>query len=545
MNNVWREKWKSRKFRRHCIAAGAGIFLLLAAVLYASVSRSLSQRETYLYKEETVGRGDLYTGVMESGSVQAAETEIRYELNLEAEEEEEAAEDDNEEEEGEISYLELETVCVVPGQYVKEGEPLFTFTTESMEKVRSRLKSAVSEKEAAVLEAEGSLQEELLTARSEQDRAVLLAARADSSYQAQMTQEEENINGMSARILVLTQEAESSREKLCSADFIKSRQEARLAYEQAEKKWKETDTHNTAAYTANYSAYLSAKEACDAWEQQAAALEETMKENALVIEELKKKIEDGKAGLAEKELEAAKDRDGAVTDGELANQIYDYTARALQETADSAQKELTEAENTLSAFEAFVGEDGIITAPENGRVLAVSYEAGDKLEQQGAMLTLAGETAYSVTVDVSEEDIAEISVGDSVRVELSAYEGEVWEGTVSAVTTTRTSEHANTVSYPVTVSLSGDPQRLFDGMTAEITFVEASATDVLYVSQKAIVEETDGNYVYVKDPSGARKLQKVTCGFSNGTAVEIISGLEEGQTVYIRSRGKAQEAETE
>lgn len=80
---------------------------------------------------------------------------------------------------------------------------------------------------------------------------------------------------------------------------------------------------------------------------------------------------------------------------------------------------------------------------------------------------------------------------------------------------------------------------LYGGMAADVTFVTDSVEDVLYVSKKAVFEEDGLNYVYKKDAKGngseARVKTQVETGFSDTASIEILSGLEEGDVVYIES----------
>ena len=233
-----------------------------------------------------------------------------------------------------------------------------------------------------------------------------------------------------------------------------------------------------------------------------------------------------------KDQKAENSYHSAWLSGELAKEIYDYSVDSLQDSVNQAQNELDEIQAKMDAFRDFVGEDNRIYAPEDGLVTGVSYEAGDKLTDSRAMLTYAKENEYTVNIDVSEEDVAAISVGDFVELAFSAYPEQVWEGVIASIATTATSEHASTISYPVTILVQGDTSLLYGGMTADVTFVTDSAEDVLYVSKKAVFEENGLSYVYKKAAGGNRVKTKVETGFSDMASIEIVSGLEEGDIIY-------------
>ena len=79
-------------------------------------------------------------------------------------------------------------------------------------------------------------------------------------------------------------------------------------------------------------------------------------------------------------------------------------------------------------------------------------------------------------------------------------------------------------------------------MTADVTFVTDSVSDVLQVSEQAIVTQNDKSYVYEKS-GDTYTLVPVETGFSNGTDIEIKSGLSEGDTVYIASKVTSDETQ--
>ena len=63
-----KEKWKKdKKFRRNCILAGFILVSLLGTSVYTLFVHPNLSTETYVYKEETVVRGNLILGIMESG----------------------------------------------------------------------------------------------------------------------------------------------------------------------------------------------------------------------------------------------------------------------------------------------------------------------------------------------------------------------------------------------------------------------------------------------------------------------------------------------
>lgn len=547
--NKLKEKLKNKKFLARFIAVVAALLLLVGASIYTVFIQPNLNQEKYIYIEETVQKGDLILGIMESGDIELEESTLDYTLELETEDEEEDDEDEDEEEdededeEENIKYLEVEQVYVVSGQRMEEGEALFKLTDKSVEAVRKRLTTQLTEAQIVLAEAETEYKIEVLQAKSIYDTSMLEAERATATYHASTTRTQENVKGLAADIQVLEAEIAYYQEQLADEALWESLEDAQTEYDSAKTKYEETDVHNATAYAGNYSSYKSAEEQLEAIQGQIDEWNKAIEANRNSITEKQKKISQAQSSLEVEKLTNESVYESAVLGGELAEDIYNYTVDSLEEAVTVAQVEYDNAENNLAEFTSFVGDDGIIYADGSGLVTNVAYAVGDDLITTGAMISYVKEGAYTVTIDVSEEDISAITVGDTVDIVMSAYSDTTYEGTVLSITTTAASNYASTISYPVTIRIEGDTSLLYGGMTAEVTFVTESAEDVLYVSRKAVIEKDGKNYVYTGKTSGSRKLVEVETGFTDGRNVEIISGLSEGDTVYMESRISGKEAD--
>lgn len=551
MIRKWKEKLKAiekikeiknKKRLRNIMIAAAVFLLLTGASIYTVFIKPNLETEQYVYIEESVQKGDLILGIMESGSLSLEETTLDYTLELDTDEEEDSS-DDEEEEEDSVKYLEVEEVYAVSGKRIEEGEALFKLTDKSVDAVRKKLTTLLTEAKIALSEAETEYKIELLQAKSTYDTSILASNRARSSYNASSAKTQESINGLSGDIKILEAEIDYYTEQLAEESLWEALTEAETAYTSAKNIYEDTDVHNATAYAGNYADYKSAEEQLQSIQGQIDELKESIEENQKSIAEKQQEMAEAQNGLEIESLTNESAYNSAVLGGELAQDIYNYTVSSLEEAVNTVQNESEKAQNNLEELNSFVGEDGIIYADGAGLVTSVSYTEGDDLVNTGAMLSYVKENAYTVSIDVSEEDISAIKVGDTVDIVMTAYPEETYAGTVTSITTTATSDYAATVSYPVTIRIEGNTAKLYGGMTAEVTFVTDSVSEVLYVSRKA-VQEIDGKYyVYTKGSGGSRKLTEVITGFTDGTSIEIISGLSEGDTVYIESRIRGSEAD--
>jgi membrane fusion protein, macrolide-specific efflux system len=170
-----------------------------------------------------------------------------------------------------------------------------------------------------------------------------------------------------------------------------------------------------------------------------------------------------------------------------------------------------------------------LTAPIDGVVTAVNVVKG--LDAPSGDAIVIDSTTFQVTADVVESDLAAMAVGQTATVTIAAVGADV-TGTVSAIAPTTTgSTSGGVVSYPVTVSLTGVPDTVRAGMTADVTITIDSATNVLTVPA-ASLRGTAGDYtVLVMGADGNPTAQPVQVGLVTNTTAEIKSGLNEGEAV--------------
>lgn len=388
------------------IAAAAAFLSLLGVCIYTVFIRpALMNRETVIYMEEQVQSGDLVQGIMENGSVEMAVSSVTYDLDISYDEEEED-EDDEEDEEETSRYLEIEEVYVVQGQRVEEGDALFKFTQDSIDGVRRNLENSVSEARVDLAEADSEYNTQAQTARSTYNSSVAESDTAQRTYDATMSGLQQEINLLYADIQVLQAEIDDWNEKLVDEDTLEQYDDLKYELEKAEELLEETDTSSVAAYVANYEEYQTALSAFEELDDLLQSYRDGIEENTQEILEHNEEILEAQAALEQEEMLARQEYDSAVQNGSLADDVYGYTLESLQDSVDEAQQVLTDAEELLADFEAFVGEDGVICADGSGLVTEIAYEAGDRLTTTGTMLSYATEDSYSITIDVSEEDIS-------------------------------------------------------------------------------------------------------------------------------------------
>lgn len=156
----------------------------------------------------------------------------------------------------------------------------------------------------------------------------------------------------------------------------------------------------------------------------------------------------------------------------------------------------------------------------------------------------------STTISISENDISEVTEGDSVEIVLSSDETKTYTGTITKIDSVGQYATSGT-TFSGTVEFTNDGDAKI-GMTVSLTVIIEEATDVVAVPIEAVTTEDDKNYVTVINNGTAEEVE-VEIGIADDEYVEIKSGLEEGDTIQItttttqstiRSTESSQEDET-
>lgn len=170
-----------------------------------------------------------------------------------------------------------------------------------------------------------------------------------------------------------------------------------------------------------------------------------------------------------------------------------------------------------------------IKSPIAGIVTEVNVTKGFDAPSGAAFVVQS--TTLQITTDVVESDLADIKIGQTASVALSAIDADVI-GTVSAISPVASSDSSSgVVSFPVTITLTDAPATARAGMSADVTITIQSATNVLTVPAEAL-RGTNGNYsVLLLGADGKPQTQAVGVGLVTSTRAEITSGLTEGQAV--------------
>jgi HlyD family secretion protein len=149
-------------------------------------------------------------------------------------------------------------------------------------------------------------------------------------------------------------------------------------------------------------------------------------------------------------------------------------------------------------------------------------------------MTLSDLSKLFILAAVDESDIGKVEVEQSAFITADAFPGHTFHGKVVRIAT-RGMTSSNVVTFEVKLEVLGKNKSLLKPeMTANIEIVVARKDDVLMVPTEAISRKKGKRVVQVMKDKGVTEERVVEVGVSDGTKVEISSGLQEGETVVLR-----------
>jgi macrolide-specific efflux system membrane fusion protein len=199
------------------------------------------------------------------------------------------------------------------------------------------------------------------------------------------------------------------------------------------------------------------------------------------------------ASLADREAQLALAQDNLARQEEL------YRAQAVAETTlqsaranvssataqlESVRSQLVQAEISLATAERNL-EGAVVVAPIDGTVVSLSTEVGQRIDSGDEVMAIADYATMTVEAQVSEADVARLYDGMPAYFTTLSNSGRRWNGTLRQILPTPEVTN-NVVLYTLLFEVPNDDGALRLGMSAQVFFVVASASNVTTVSVAAL-----------------------------------------------------------
>lgn len=267
--------------------------------------------------------------------------------------------------------------------------------------------------------------------------------------------------------------------------------------------------------------------------------------------------------------------DGVISDVELEQSLSNLESleanlraseasiRSAKQSSEGAAFNVQSAEATLKELRTSLNRT-TIKSPVNGIVSSLSVEQGERvvgtMQMSGTeLMRVSNLNAMEVQVEVSENDIVKVELGDTVRIEVDAYIDQTFKGKITEIAnsasnlTNALGSAINTdqvTNFPVKIRILSDsykslitPNRPYPfrpGMSASVDIFTNVAKDVITVPIQAVTTRVDeekesskekfDEVVFVFEADTVRSI-KVVSGIQDDEYIQIVSGIESEQEI--------------
>ncbi len=234
---------------------------------------------------------------------------------------------------------------------------------------------------------------------------------------------------------------------------------------------------------------------------------------------------------------------------QLAQITYDRDVKQLKAQAisqaivDNDEANLRNAKAQVAQQKAIVDKK-TLRAPFAGRLGLRQVDLGQFLSAGTVIATLQSLDPIFVDFLLPQQAVAQLSVGQTVRVKVDAFPGREFAGKITAINPKVETASRN---IQVRATLPNRDQKLLPGMFATVELETGAPQRLVTLPQTAVSYNPYGSLVYVVDdknkdaggkPHPVARQVFVTTGATRGDQVAILKGVSEGDTVVTSGQVK-------
>jgi len=248
--------------------------------------------------------------------------------------------------------------------------------------------------------------------------------------------------------------------------------------------------------------------------------------------------------------------------GSISDKDYEDIQENLAQAKSSVVRTEVSYENAKIALD-----DTVVRSPVAGTIISRPVEVGQVISSPTMavgggtiLMTLADLSKVRVRALVDEIDVGKVSIGQVVSIKVAAYRDKEFFGTVAKIEPLAKVEQ-NVTTFPVLIDIDNDENLLLLGMNTDVVIEILnkdvsmtapsmslrtrkdiySAATILNIPKESVdsflLEKVKGEnfnkFIIIKESKKGPQLSWVEIGVSDLSNVEIISGLSQGDTVFI------------
>lgn len=205
------------------------------------------------------------------------------------------------------------------------------------------------------------------------------------------------------------------------------------------------------------------------------------------------------------------------------------TGGVTQAQYDDIAFQLKNAETRLEQAEKRLA-DATIKAPISGIIDKKHIELGAYVSPGTALFDIVDVSSLKLRVNVDEKRVVLLKTGTPVDINLPVFPDKQFQGTVTFIG----AKADASLNFPVEIRLTNAKGNIVKaGMYGNANFRFKEEAPVLTVPRDAFVGSVNSQQVYVLQNNQTVALRNVIPGMNYGETIEVLDGLEEGETVVV------------
>ena len=234
----------------------------------------------------------------------------------------------------------------------------------------------------------------------------------------------------------------------------------------------------------------------------------------------------------------------AITDSNLADiNIKRDEILAAQNLISNAQLDQTRTRAESASLNKELAEislnKSLISSPLKGTIKTRHIKVGEFVRKGDKLVEILDIDRILVKVNIPEQEILSIQVGQNVEVALYIMEKKTFLGIVKNIGLEADSSNR---TFPVEILVDNKERQLRAGMLARATFTKNVDQDQIVIPRHTILERDQGRVVYVFEDGKAFR-RDITIGLSQLDQVQVVQGLNKGELIVVEGHTKLTDGE--
>ena len=141
-------------------------------------------------------------------------------------------------------------------------------------------------------------------------------------------------------------------------------------------------------------------------------------------------------------------------------------------------------------------------------------------------------TGHQVVAALPDNEIGRLQLNQEAMVVLDAFPNQPLDAQVNIIAP-RSQVNDNVITFDVTLKLLADNSRLRYGMSGDVQFFTEELSPTPVVPTVAVVTRSGQSGVYVVGRDDQPTFRSIALGYSSGSNIQVLDGLEPGERVFI------------